>query len=140
MPESQDLSQELRTGVSRFYRRYRSLRGENELGDAAIDVLAVLRRYGPLSLKALSDYQRVKPPTMSQTVNRLQAGGHVERRADPDDGRRVLLALTPGGERLVSAVRQRGLTWLDERLAGLEDHERTTLADAARLLQRIAAD
>jgi DNA-binding MarR family transcriptional regulator len=138
LPEHDDLSQELRTGVGRLHRRFRSLRADSELGDAAVDVLLVLRKHGPLSLKALSDHHRVKPPTMSQIVNRLAADAYLERRPDPDDGRRVLLALTPAGDALAQRIRRPGLVWFDAQLAELSPDERTTLAEAARILQRLA--
>jgi DNA-binding MarR family transcriptional regulator len=138
MSEQADLSQELRTGVGRLHRRFRSLRGDSELGDAAVDVLLVLRKHGPLSLKALSDHHRVKPPTMSQIVNRLAADAYLERRPDPQDGRRVLLTLTPAGEALAQEIRRPGLVWFDEQLAQLDDAERATLHEAAALLQRLA--
>jgi DNA-binding MarR family transcriptional regulator len=128
----------LRTGVARLYRRFRSMRGSSELGDAALDVLVVLSKTGPLTLTALSERQRVTPPTMSQIVNRLTADDYVERRRDPDDGRRVLIATTPAGDQLLAEIRARGIAWLDEQLTRLDDDERATLATAARLLREIA--
>lgn len=114
------------------------MRGSSELGDAALDVLVVLSKTGPLTLTALSERQRVTPPTMSQIVNRLTADDYVERRRDPDDGRRVLIATTPAGDQLLAEIRARGIAWLDEQLTRLDDDERATLATAARLLREIA--
>src|SRR4051812_46580003 len=102
MPD--ELSAALRTGVGRLHRRFRSERVIGDLGDAAVAVLAHLAKDGPKTLTALSEYERVTPATMSQTVNRLGADGYVERNRDPDDGRRVLFSATARGTALVQEV------------------------------------
>jgi DNA-binding MarR family transcriptional regulator len=136
--EVDELSQELRTAVGRVYRRFRALRAHDELGDAAMAVLTRLRKAGPQSLTALSDDARVTPSSMSQTVNRLAAGGYLLRTADPADGRRVLFQLTESGRRLEGESIARSRAWFDGELSRATDAERATLAHAARILLRIA--
>src|SRR4051812_42635604 len=123
MPDD-ELSAALRTGVGRLQRRFRSERAVGDLGDAAIAVLAHLVKEGPKTLKALSDYERVTPATMSQTVNRLSADGYLERNRDPDDGRRVLFSATAPGIALVDEVRARSTAWLDAAMCQLTAEER----------------
>jgi DNA-binding HxlR family transcriptional regulator len=51
---------------------------------------------------------------LSDRLSKMVAGGVLERRADPDDGRRVIYSLTPKGEGLlpvVLALRQWGDEW-----------------------------
>lgn len=51
---------------------------------------------------------------LSDRLSKLVAGGILERRPDPDDGRRVIYSLTPKGEDLlpvVLALRQWGDEW-----------------------------
>ncbi|WP_341631282.1 winged helix-turn-helix transcriptional regulator [Sphingomonas agri] len=51
---------------------------------------------------------------LSDRLSKLVGGGILERRADPDDGRRVIYSLTPKGEDLlpvVLALRQWGEQW-----------------------------
>src|SRR6476619_7929308 len=51
---------------------------------------------------------------LSDRLGKMVAGGILERRADPDDGRRVIYSLTPKGEGLlpvVLALRQWGEEW-----------------------------
>lgn len=51
---------------------------------------------------------------LSDRLTKLVAGGILERRPDPDDGRRVIYSLTPKGEGLlpvVLALRQWGDEW-----------------------------
>ena len=133
-----ELNAELRTAVARLYRRFRSERQDGELGDAAVAVLVRLVRAGPQSLSALSEHEHVTPGSMSQTVNRLTAAGYAVRGKDPDDGRRVLFTVTPEGERLGTAIRERSLVWFDGELARFTDEQRRILHEAAVLLTTIA--
>jgi DNA-binding MarR family transcriptional regulator len=68
------------------------------------DVLAALRRSGEpyaLSPSTLMADTMVTSGAMTNRINRLSARGLVKRRSDPIDGRRVVVALTPSGKRLV---------------------------------------
>ena len=54
----------------------------------------------PLTVSALGDRLRLDSGTLTPLLKRLEAGGHVHRRRDPDDERRVLVELTPAGAAL----------------------------------------
>jgi DNA-binding MarR family transcriptional regulator len=131
MPESipplPDLGQSLRVAVLR-----------HELSDAQSAVLGFLFRDGPLTPGALSELERVKPPSMNRTINCLVDAGYVTREAAPDDGRRVLVTLTGEGRAVVDETRRRRDAWLVKRLAELPADERRVVADAARILRGIA--
>lgn len=133
-----ELSARVRTAVARLYSRFRSERTPGEVGDAALAVLIQLLKAGPLSLGELSDRARVTPGSMSQTVNRLAAGGLLVRGRDPRDGRRVLFSLTDAGERQASEARAQRVGWLNARLAELPQADRAVLARAAEVLEAIA--
>jgi DNA-binding MarR family transcriptional regulator len=47
---------------------------------------------------------KVKPHTAVELINRMAAEGLVRKVADPQDGRRVLLQLTPRSERLLNKL------------------------------------
>jgi DNA-binding MarR family transcriptional regulator len=53
----------------------------------------------PLPLSELASRQHCVRSNITQLVDRLEKDGLVRRRADPGDGRSVLAALTPAGER-----------------------------------------
>lgn len=133
-----ELSARVRAAVAHLYSRFRSERAHGEIGDAAIFALTQLLKAGPLSLSELSDRAHVTPGSMSQTVNRLTAGGLAVRGSDPHDGRRVLFSLTAEGDRLAREVRAQRVGWLNGRLAELTDDERAVLSRAAEVLERIA--
>jgi DNA-binding MarR family transcriptional regulator len=133
-----DLGGLLRSAVARIYRRFRSERPEGSLGDAALAVLTRLQKHGPRTLTELSEYDRVSPASMSQTVNRLTSAGYAERTRDPGDGRKVLIRVTAEGDELASAARAQRNAWLDEQLRALSAEDRAVIARAAALLSSFA--
>jgi DNA-binding MarR family transcriptional regulator len=129
---------QLRSAVGQLYRRFASERAEGSLGDRALEIVGYLHKHGPHTLTALSDVGRVTPASMSQTVNRLAAGGFVVRTADPDDRRHVLLSTTATGDAVALATATRRNAWLESRLAALSAEDRQIIAQASALLAGIA--
>jgi len=62
----------------------------------------------------------------------------VIRTPHPDDGRQVLISVSEQGEAVIAAERDRRDLWLTQRLHELTTAERTTLREAAALLERLA--
>jgi DNA-binding MarR family transcriptional regulator len=60
----------------------------------------ILFNTGDTRINVISRELRVAPPTATGIVNRLQASGYVIRRADPKDGRSVVIDLTAEGRAL----------------------------------------
>jgi DNA-binding MarR family transcriptional regulator len=133
-----DLGAQVRSAIGRLYRRFRSARPEGGLGDAALAVLTRLHKHGPQTLTELSEYDRVSPASMSQTVNRLTSAGYAVRTRDPDDRRKVLFSATAEGDELASAARAQRNAWLDQRLRALSAEDRAVIARATALLSSIA--
>lgn len=136
--EGADLGTQVRSAIGRLYRRFRSERPEGGLGDAALEVLTRLHKHGSQTLTELSEYDRVSPASMSQTVNRLTSAGYAVRTRDRDDRRKVLFSTTAEGEELVSAARAQRNAWLDQRLQALSAEDRAIIARATELLASIA--
>ena len=130
----------VKRAVSRFYTRMRSERPPGDLGDGALEVLARVEKYGPHTLTELSDFYRVTPASMSQSVNRLTSSGYAERVPDPADGRRVLIAATDTGARLSVDARGRRDAWISAQLNALDETDREVLTRASELLLRMADD
>jgi DNA-binding MarR family transcriptional regulator len=59
---------------------------------------------GPMSLSALAEAVRVDAPYATLIVDSLEERGLVERRPDPADRRRKLVALTPAGKEAAQRV------------------------------------
>lgn len=71
------------------------------------DVLAALRRVGApyrLTPSQLVAATHVTSGTMTNRIDRLVEVGYVERSANPEDGRGVLVALLPAGRQRVDAA------------------------------------
>ncbi|MEY3915533.1 MAG: hypothetical protein RLZZ103_1032 [Pseudomonadota bacterium] len=90
-------------------------------------VLALLKRFDGSTQVNLADMLDVEPITLSRMVDRLQAAGLVERRADTSDRRMWRLHLTAEGEQKIEALRPTTLALFDDALAGLDPAERLKL-------------
>ena len=129
---------EVAAAAFRLTRRLRAERIDDQVGDTQYTVLAFLSKEGPHSLKELSIRERVTPPSMNQTVNALEAAGYVERRDDPADRRKVLIAATDVGMSMARQTRRLRHAWLNARLKRLSSDERASLMQAAAILLEIA--
>ncbi|SEH59506.1 MULTISPECIES: MarR family transcriptional regulator [unclassified Leifsonia] len=133
-----DLSTALRIAVARLSRRLRAEKEDHELSDSQTAILAYLVREGSGTIGRLSEYERVTPPSMNRTVNRLEEAGYVERTADQADGRKVVVVPTERGVELVAETRRRRDAWLHQRLRTLSPEQRAILAQAADIIRELA--
>jgi DNA-binding MarR family transcriptional regulator len=133
------LASELRLSVMRFARRLRAEREpDNPLSVGALSALGILFREGECTVGALAAYERVRPPSMTRTVNCLVDDGYAARRPSATDGRQVLIDITDKGREVLLADRRRRDAWLAQQLRGLTPDERALLREAAPLIQRLA--
>jgi DNA-binding MarR family transcriptional regulator len=101
-----------------------------------VSLLALIRREPGIGVRELAARERMSAPGMSKSVARLEAAGLVAR-TELRDRRRVGLALTPAGERVLRSVRSRRTAWLAERLRGLSDEELAAVDAAIEPLARL---
>jgi DNA-binding MarR family transcriptional regulator len=131
-----DLAVRLRLAIARTARRLRQQAGE-ELSPSQIAALATIDRHGPLTPSELAARERIKRPTATRVIARLEESGLVDRTRDPEDGRSSLVALAPAGRELLERVRTRKDAYLSRRLRELTPDERATLDRAAAILERL---
>ncbi len=101
------------------------------------DVLATLRRAGKpyqLTPTALMAQTLVTSGAMTNRINRLEARGLVSRQADPEDGRRVVVALSDPGRKVVDRALDDLLSAEQRALEPLSSPERKELASLLRLV------
>lgn len=134
-----DLAARLRLAVARTARRLRQEAGGG-LSPTLSAALATIDRHGPLTPSELADRERIQRPTATRLVARLEQEGLVARTVDPADRRSSLLAVTPEGRALLTALRTRKDAYLAQRLRRLDAEERATLARASELLERLLED
>ena len=118
----------------------RELRQETEqLGVTSrqVTLLWLIRGNPGMSLRELAAEERISAPALSGYVDRLEKAGLLARVRDESDRRRVGLALTSEGDRLLKRVRARRTTWLADRLRGLEEDELEALERAIEPLGKL---
>ena len=131
------VAERLRHATSRLARRLRQEAGSG-LTPSQQAALATIGGRGPLSLGALADEEQITPPSATKLVDKLEAAGLVERRADPGDRRVAQVALTRQGRTTLDALRARKTAWLAQRLAEVDVLDLARLADAVDVLERLA--
>jgi MarR family transcriptional regulator, lower aerobic nicotinate degradation pathway regulator len=97
-------------------------------------LLAALDEAGPASQADLSRRTTIDRSDMVATVNELEEQGLVERKSDPTDRRRNVVAITPAGRRRLGQLDRLLAKVQDELLAPLSTRERDQLVS---LLARI---
>jgi DNA-binding MarR family transcriptional regulator len=110
---------------------------EHQIGTWAFDVLAALRRSGApyrQSPTALFSQLLLSSGAMTNRIDRLENLGLVERVADPNDRRSVLVQLTKKGIDLVDSIMPEHLANEEKILDGLSLAERKQLAGLLRKL------
>lgn len=102
------------------------------LTGAAPAALVSLHEFaGGRPIEVLAGALRVSHSRTVRVVDRLEAGGLVSRRRDPDDRRAVLVTLTARGRREAGRVLAARAALLESVLAGLSAGERRALAGLA---------
>ena len=131
-----DLADRLRLAVTRLARRLRQQSGV-DASPTQLSALATVERQGPITLGALAAAERVKPPTATAAVTRLESDGFVTRRVDGTDRRIVRVEITTAGRKLLAHNRSRKTAELERRLRGLTPEDRRTLDRAVDVLDRL---
>jgi DNA-binding MarR family transcriptional regulator len=90
----------LRRLTQQLYRLNDVVGSQIDLLPGDLGVLDILGRDGPLSPRDVIAVTGIHPATLTGVLDRLERGGWLARRPDPDDRRRVVLkaAMDRGGE------------------------------------------
>jgi DNA-binding MarR family transcriptional regulator len=136
--EIESIAAALQVAVGRLVRRLRQTHVPGELTLSEASVLSRLDREGAMTPGELAIADRIKPQAMGATLQALEQRGLVSRAPDPGDGRRVRMAATDEGRRLLVDRRSLKTQALAEAIGRLTPDERDSLAEAARLLDRLA--
>lgn len=107
-------------------------------GQAAL--LWAIRSHRGIGVRGLADLEGVSTPAMSAYVDRLEAAGLVARHRSEQDRRRVQLAVTESGLRVLRSARSRRTAWLADRLRRLEPEELDRIEAALPALNKLLED
>ena len=139
MSSQTELADRLHSAAIHVLRRVAREDTASGLGGPALSALSVVVFGGPLSLGKLAEAEQVTPPTMTRTVQGLEARELVRREKDESDRRIVNIHATPKGVEVLQAARARRVAALASSLAGLGERDVRTLERAASLLERAAS-
>ena len=131
-----DVSSRLRLVITRSARRLRQ-EGGGDLSPSLTAALATIDNHGPLPPSRLADIERIKRPTVTRVLGRLEEDGLIERTAHESDRRTWLVSTTPAGRALLKKMRSRKNAFLEKRLRGLAPEELEVLDEAAGILERL---
>jgi DNA-binding MarR family transcriptional regulator len=138
-PDATDVAGALRASIGLLLRRLRQVQAAGELTLPESAALTRLDRGGPSTASALARLEQISPQSMGATLGTLEARGLIERRPDPQDGRRVVLSITDAGRQVLQNKRNARAERLAKALAaGFTPSELRQLQAAAPLLERLA--
>jgi DNA-binding MarR family transcriptional regulator len=107
-------------------------------GQAAL--LALIRHHPHLGVRELAAREGISAPSMTRYLDRLERAGLIVRTRSLEDARRIRLALTPKGVRVLRSVRRRRTAWLAERLESFSTTEQRAIAAAIEPLGRLLVE
>ena len=136
MKEIEATAARLRSVVRLIKRRAEEMKDKNSPSPSEQSVLVWLDDKGPMTPRALSDAQQVRPQTMQQTLDSLENRRWIKRADHPIDRRQILFSLSVSGKKALEKGRQLRQAWLVGELGKLTTAERKTLTDALGLLER----
>jgi DNA-binding MarR family transcriptional regulator len=136
--EAERTAAALHAAISLFTRRARETKS-GELSLPERTALSRLDRKGPTTTAGLARWEEISPQAMGVTVAALESRGYLTRSADPTDGRRAILTITPEGV----AVSQASRGQLTQRISATLDEQFTTedmklLRLSSPLIERLA--
>ena len=136
-PEAVTIADHLHSAAIHLLRRVRKQDTASGEGPARLSALSVLVFGGPKTLKELAAAEQVKAPTMSRIVAGLEHSRLVQITEDAEDARRMRIAPTAKGTRLLQEARERRIADLASQLEHLTHEDLSRLGQAVEILRRL---
>ena len=132
------LADELVLAAVRLTRRLRAQDDQARLSGPSASALAVVVHAGRIMPSELARLEEVRRPTIARTLAALESAGLVRREPDAADGRRVWIAATEAGLRMIAEGQARRTAPLARQIASLPAADRAALERALPILDRLA--
>jgi DNA-binding MarR family transcriptional regulator len=116
----------------------RENRAPEGLSASALSALIRLENSGALRVTELAHHEGLTQPGMTTLLHRLEAAGLATRQPDPDDGRAVLVTVTPAGVQRVLEYRSARAARVAARIAELSEADQRLLVAALPALDHFA--
>jgi DNA-binding MarR family transcriptional regulator len=130
---------ELRTALTRLIKKLRkeSVTGQ-QLSLTERSTMGLLNQHKQLLPSELAAIEKITNQSMSQILNHLFGLGYVTRTASATDKRKVLIALTAEGERVLLQVRSEREQWLSKAIEQTcSPEEQAILKQAVNILGKV---
>jgi len=124
--------------VQHLGRRLREIDARAGLTAARFSVLASLRFHGSRNIGDLAADERVTRPSMTRLARDMERDGLLRRAPDPDDGRGVLIELTPRAIAVLDAARAAKIGLVADYLTALAPATRAAIKVAFAALDELA--
>jgi DNA-binding MarR family transcriptional regulator len=111
-----------------------------ELSMPQFRALAFLGRNEGAMLGDVASFLVLTLSATSKLIDGLVTTDLITRESDPLDRRKIVLRLTPTGQRKFAAVREATADFLTERVAEVSVEERACIAESMRILRSLFAD
>ena len=139
MPNADERAEELRLLMQRLFRRFGSLAADatpcgKPLPMAHAHALMSLLDRGELSQQELGKELGIDKSNVTRLCARMVEEGHVEQRANTEDGRSRLVALTMKGRKLAREVDAASGERFGQLLRALPSARRSVVIDSLRQL------
>src|ERR1700749_1116730 len=144
-PELIELAEGLHRTLSKLFsvlRRGDPSAGAAQTSDltlAQLSILVTLLDQGPIRMTDLAAHERVRTPTTTVAIRRLEKIGLVKRSRDPSDLRAVLVDITPRGRAVHGESLANRRAALAAMLSQLSSSDLDTLMKALPPRQRLAS-
>ncbi len=138
--DSVKVANELRPTLLHLNRRLRKELTPLGITGGQASLLWAIRSNAGIGVRELAEREGVSAPAMTAYVDRLEARSLVVRRRSGRDRRRVELALTDEGLRILRSARSRRTAWLAARLERLDPDELVAVEAALPALRRLLED
>ena len=142
-PEVTELAEGLHRTLSKLFSMLR--RGDSggrlvsgDLTLAQLSILITLLDQGPIRMTELAAHERVRTPTTTVAIRRLEKLGLVKRSRDPSDLRAVLVDITPKGHEVHRESLANRRAALAEMLRQLSPSELELVEAALAPLEKLA--
>lgn len=122
----------------RDLRRIRNFKLSLDIPSGQLDTMDLLSTLGPCNMIELSTALRIDASTATRAVDRLVAAGAASRRRSDEDGRTVLVELTPEGRVLARRLAIERLRHVSGLLAAVDVDQRLQIAESLETLLAVS--
>lgn len=123
---------------SRFYTNILGLLNQGLLDSpysmTEVRILLEIDRTENCSANALTERLNIDRGYMSRIINRFEADGLIKRENSPQDGRMMLLYLTPKGKKVLAALEEKSSNQIHGLICNLTDEEKEKFIESTRFI------